>query len=456
MASRTSWTTKRPIRIGIFLSLTILLVLASLPEARAANAAPTSPNAAAARALDRLTEAAGAPPIQTTRIYDRHGNLLYEITDRGRRTIVPLEQIPLSLIHATIATEDKNFYLHDGVDVTAIARAAWQNLLERRIVSGGSTIPQQLARLLLLDERERFAQSLRRKAREARLALQLSQRFTKDEILEMYLNTVYYGNQAYGVAAAAEVYFNKPVSQLTLAESALLAGLPQAPNYLDPFTNPEAARARQRIVLELMRRQGYIDDAQMEAALAEELRFAKPKPIPPRAPHFVDYIRELLLERYGPEGMRRGLQVYTSLDLRYQALAEAIARAQIAQIGSRYNATNAAVVILHPPTGQILAMVGSLDYFDERISGQVNMALSPRQPGSAIKPILYTAAFERGWTPATVIWDTPVRYPLTAGRWYTPRNITGRYYGPLRLRAALANSLNVPAIKLLDAVGRTA
>ncbi len=448
-----SRVSKRIVLIGILLPFLLLFWLTSLSEATKAQLPPENPDPPAARALDRLTEIIGEPPFQTTRIYDRRGNLLYEIADRGRRTVVSLDQIPTTLIQATIATEDKNFYLHEGVDAAAIVRAAWQNMMEWRIVSGGSTIPQQLARLLLLDERERYSQSLLRKVHEARLAMQLSQRYTKDEILEMYLNTVYYGNQAYGVAAAAEVYFNKPVSELTLAESALLAGLPQAPNYLDPFTNPEAARERQRIVLDLMRRQGYIDDAQMEAALAEELHFAKPQRDLPRAPHFVDYVRELLLERYGPEGMRQGLQVYTSLDLRYQELAETIARAQIAAIGSRYNASNAAVVILQPTTGQILAMVGSLDYYDEAIDGQVNMAVQPRQPGSAIKPILYTAAFENGWSPATVVWDTPVRYPLTAGRWYIPRNITGRYYGPLRLRAALANSLNVPAIKLLNALG---
>ncbi|MCD6290489.1 MAG: PBP1A family penicillin-binding protein [Anaerolineae bacterium] len=435
--------------LGFALCLAVMLV-----GSAGARAPSPPPRSGAAGALERLTEVSGVPPFQTTRIYDRHGNLLYEIADRGRRTIVPLDVIPKTFIQATIATEDKNFYFHEGVDISAITRAAFQNLREGQIVSGGSTIPQQLARILLLDRKERYSQSLLRKIHEARLAMQLSQRYTKDEILEMYLNSVYYGNQAYGAAAAAEVYFNKPVSELTLAESALLAGLPQAPNYLDPFTNPAAARERQRVVLNLMRRQGYIDDEQMQAALAEELHFASPQNSNPlRAPHFVDYVRDLLLERYGPEGMRQGLQVYTSLDLRYQELAETIARAQIAAIGSRYNASNAAVVILQPATGEILAMVGSLDYFNKDIDGQVNIALSKRQPGSSIKPILYTAAFENGWTPASVIWDTPVRYPLDSGRWYVPHNITGRYYGPLHLRTALSNSLNVPAVKLLHQLG---
>lgn len=433
--------------VGLLIVFLLPWFIAPIRAIAAGGISPT------AQALDRLTEVAGSPPFQTTRIFDRHGNLLYELVDRGRRTVVSLDQVPRALIQATIATEDKNFYLHEGVDVFAITRALWQNLQAWDIVSGGSTIPQQLARLLLLDEEERYSQSLLRKVHEARLAMQLSQRYSKDEILEMYLNTVYYGHQAYGVAAAAEVYFNKPLSQLTLAESALLAGLPQAPNQLDPYVNLSAARERQRQVLDLMRRQGYITEAQMQAALAEEIRLASPQPVTRRAPHFVDYVLDLLLERYGPEGMRQGLQVYTSIDLRYQELAEQIARAQIAEEGSRYNVSNAAVVILHPPTGQILAMVGSVDYYNEQISGQVNMAVQPRQPGSAIKPVLYAAAFDHGWTPATVIWDTPVSYPLSGGRRYAPRNITGRFYGPLRLRAALANSLNVPAVKLLHALG---
>ncbi|HEY66287.1 MAG TPA: PBP1A family penicillin-binding protein [Caldilineae bacterium] len=411
------------------------------------------PSPGVARVIENLTELTGTPPFQTTRIYDRHGHLLYEIHDRGRRTIVPLEEIPTALIQATIATEDRNFYLHEGVDVFAIVRAAWQDLQAWDVVSGGSTIPQQLARLLLLDEEKRYEKSLLRKIHEARLAMQLNQRYSKDEILEMYLNSVYYGRHAYGVAAAARVYFDKDLSELTLAECALLAGLPQAPNQLDPFTHPEAARRRQRIVLNLMREQGYITEAQMRAALAEELHFKSPDRETVPVPHFVDYVRELLLERFGPEGMRQGLQVYTSIDLRYQELVEAIARAQVAQIGEKHNISNAAVVVIHPPTGQILAMMGSLDYYNEEIDGQVNVALRPRQPGSAIKPILYAAAFNNGWSPASVIWDTPKRYPMGQGGWYSPRNITGRYYGALRLRVALANSLNVSAVKLLEAVG---
>jgi penicillin-binding protein 1C len=441
--------------IGKVLALFVgMLALAPLrPMAALGPTPPTTPDARVAAAVARLTAVSGEPPFQTTRFFDRHGNLLYEVRDRGRRTVVGLHQVPRTLILATIATEDKNFYRHGGIDPEAIARAAYQNWQAYDIVSGASTIPQQLARLLLLDEEERFELSLNRKMREALLAIDLDNRYSKDELLELYLNTVYYGNQAYGVAAAAEVYFGKPLAQLSLAESAFLAGLPQAPVSYDPFRRLPAALERQRVVLDLMETQGYISAAEKAAALAEPIRIASaPTPVW-QAPHFVDYVRELIIERFGTEGLRQGLQVYTSIDPRYQQLAERIARAQIAQEGVAVGAENAAVVIIHPPTGQILAMVGSIDYANEAIAGQVNMTTAPRQPGSAIKPVLYAAAFARGWSPASTVWDTPVAFPLGGGRVYAPRNVTGRYYGLLRLRQALANSLNVPAVKLLHEMG---
>ena len=456
-------------RMGMVLILSLLAGLRPWPSPAAAEVMPSTglpPATAAAspllstdlppaaRALARLTEVMGEPPFQTTRIFDRHGNLLYEIADRGRRTVVSLDRFPAKLVQATIATEDKAFYLHEGVDPVAIGRAMLQNLMAGDIVAGGSTIPQQLARILLMDETERYQQSFLRKVREASLAFRLSQRYSKDQILEMYLNSVYYGNQAYGAAAAAQTYFNKDVSELTLAECAFLAGLPQAPNYLDPFVNFERAKQRQRIVLELMRRQGYITEQQKARALAAPINLIRLAPIGMReAPHFVDYVRDLLQERYGTEGIRQGLEVHTSIDLRYQKLATEIARAHVAAVGPGNNISNAAVVIIQPQTGEVLAMVGSVDYYNVAISGQVNMAVRPRQPGSAIKPVLYATAFDHGYSPATVTWDAPVSYPLGNGRLYTPRNFTGQFYGGLRLRAALANSLNVPTIKLLHALG---
>jgi 1A family penicillin-binding protein len=444
---------KRSVPTGPVLVAVLFLALLIVPTAQAAPGEVPVPSTRAAQVIANLTELAGEPPFLTTRIFDRHGNLLYEIADRGRRTVVTLDQMPPHLIQATIATEDNQFYANSGIDLGAIARAAWQNFQAGEIVSGGSTITQQLARLLLLDEDARYEQTIQRKVREALLAVQLNQRFSKDEILEMYLNTVYYGNQAYGIGAAARTYLNKDVSELSLAESALLVGIPQAPNRLNPFVDPEDALRRQRVVLNLMQRAGYVDGKEVAAALAEDLVFASPERGTLRVPHFVDYVRGLLLERYGPDGTRQGLQVYTSIDLRFQELAEEIAHAQVIQSGAEHDFNNAAVIIINPPTGQILAMVGSVDYYAEAIDGQVNMTLAPRQLGSAMKPVLYAAAFDRGWTPASIVWDTPARYPLARGEWYSPRNVTGRFYGPLRLRSALANSLNVSAIKLLNSVG---
>ena len=370
----------------------------------------------------------------------------------GRRTIVSLDQVPKHLIAATVATEDKNFFKHAGIDMAAIARAAIQNWQSDGIVSGASTISQQLARGLQLEEEERYELSMRRKVNEAFLAMELEDEYSKEEILEMYLNTISYGHQAYGVAAAAETYFRKTLSELTVAESALIAGIPQSPNAYDPVVNLEAALARQRVVLGLMQRQGYISAEQRRAAMEENIRIAPPAPVL-RAPHFVDYIREMVLERYGPEGMHQGLQIYTSLDLRFQQIAERIAAAQIEEYGPAHRAGNAAVTIIHPATGQILAMVGSVDYYSEAIDGQVNMAVNRRQPGSSIKPLVYTAALENGWSPASIIWDVPTTFSMSNGRAYVPRNSTGRFYGATRMRAALANSLNVPAIKMLSLVG---
>ena len=406
-----------------------------------------------ALAIDRLGQVSGMPLFQSTRIYDRHGNVLYEVADRGRRDVISLKHVPDVLIQATIATEDKNFYLHTGVDWSAVARAAWQNWQADGIVSGASTITQQLVRSLLMEEEDRYDLSLERKYREAIFALQIEDNFSKDEILEMYLNTIFYGHRSYGIVAAADTYLNKELSELSLAEAAFLAGIPQSPIYYDPFVNPDAARRRQLIVLDLMHRAGFINDVEKAEAFAEPIRLVSPEYPGAQAPHFVDLVKVQLLERYGTEGMRRGLQVHTTIDLRYQELAEKIARAQIDKVGSKYNASNASVVIIHPDTGEILAMVGSVDYYDEAISGQVNMAVQLRQPGSSIKPVVYVTAFDQGMSPASLIWDTPVRYQDGRGGFYVPHNISGRYYGAVRLRDALVNSLNVPAIKLLHEVG---
>lgn len=398
-----------------------------------------------------------AASFQSTLIYDRNGELLYELLDPhgGRRIKVPLDQISPLLIRATIATEDKDFYEHPGFDVMAIARAIWQNVREGEAVSGASTITQQLARALLLSDEERAQRTLSRKIKEIVLAAEITRRYSKDQILEFYLNEIYYGNLAYGVQAAAQTYFQKDAKDLNLAEASLLAGLPQAPAIYDPFTNPDAALRRQEQVLRLMVETGDISQAEANAA-AQEMRdrisTLRPPRMDARAPHFVNYVRQVLEEQIGAQAIyRSGLRVRTSLDLRLQMLAEEIVRAHVDKLTDRH-VTNGALVAIDPHTGEILAMVGSKDFSDPSIDGQVNVALRPRQPGSAIKPLTYLKAFELGWTPATLLWDLPTEFPGFPEP-YRPKNYDGKFHGPQSLRSALANSYNIPAVKALQFVG---
>jgi 1A family penicillin-binding protein len=390
----------------------------------------------------------------STKIYDRNGGLLYEVFDPqgGRRTLVPLAGISPYLRLATIATEDKYFYQHPGVDPIGIARAVWQNVTERGIVSGASTIPQQLARTVFLSPEERVQRTLSRKVKEAVLATEISRRYSKDAILEIYLNTIYYGNLAYGVEAASQTYFGKTAAELSLSEAALLAGLPQSPAIYDPFINPEAAQARQSIVLGLMAEEGYITPHQAEAARSEEIKFVAQR-TDIRAPHFVAYVRQLLEQQYGSAILYQGgLKVYTTLDPHLQDLAERVAREQIAILADKH-VTNAALVAMRPGSGEILAMLGSVDFFDPEIDGQVNVALRLRQPGSAIKPVTYVTAFEKGWTPATLIMDVPTEFPDGANPPYEPTNYDEKFHGPVLIRTALGSSYNIPAVKTLQYVG---
>ncbi|MCD6290406.1 MAG: PBP1A family penicillin-binding protein [Anaerolineae bacterium] len=399
----------------------------------------------------------GPPPklFRTTRVYDRNGVLLGEFWDEGRRYWVPLARIAPALRQATIATEDKTFYTNPGVDWAAIARAVFQNAKSGKAISGASTITQQLARNIAFTYEERLERSVDRKVREAALARRLTRQFSKDEILEMYLNVVYYGHQAYGAEAAARVYFGKPAADLTLAESALLATLPQVPRDLDPLApgNLRRVKARQGLVLALMERNGFITPNEAAAAYAEPLVF-HPMETPDIAPHFLLYVRHLLEVRYGRNVVTRGgLTVITTLDARVQRVAQAVVRQHVEAARDRYHLTNAALIAMKPGSGEILAMVGSVDYYNAEIDGQVNVTLRPRQPGSAIKPILYALAFTKGFSPASLIWDIPTEFPLGDGRTYAPQNYDGKFHGPVRLREALANSYNVPAVKLLNRVG---
>jgi 1A family penicillin-binding protein len=393
-------------------------------------------------------------PAETTRIYARDGQtLLYELVDPtgGRRTVVPFDRIPQALKDATVAVEDAGFYQNPGIDFRAIVRALLQNYQAQEVVSGGSTITQQLVRGVLLPPEERTRISFERKLREAILAYRVSREYSKEQILSLYLNEVYYGNQAYGVEAAAQAYFGKHVWELNIPEATLIAGLPQSPTTYDPFNNLKGARARQQITLSQMVKNGFMTPAQSRATFQAPLTFVE-QSTSLVAPHFVFYVRKLLEERYGPDVLYRGgLRIVTTLDLNWQTEAQRIARERIAELRERH-ASNAGVIML-APDGQILAMVGSIDYNDKSIDGEVNVTLASRQPGSALKPIVYAAAMQHGWTPATVIWDTPIEFPQPDGSVYAPQNYDESWHGPQRLRMALANSLNIPAVKALQFVG---
>lgn len=391
---------------------------------------------------------------QSTKIYDRRGDLLYEVFDErsGRRTIVPPEQISPLLKQAVIATEDPSFYQNSGVDVQGVARAFYYLWMNQGPTVGGSTITQQLVKNTMLTPEV----TLTRKLTEGVYAMELTRRYTKDQILAMYLNEINFGNMSYGVQSAAQSYFHKDVSQLNLNEASLLAGLPQSPAVYDPCRNPQAARARQQIVLNSMVRENYITRADARTAAEEtaivlasdEFQKNCNAGIAQKYPHFVEYVREQLELKYGAELVYRGgLQVYTSIDPQIQAIAEQEARKQIDLIRSK-NVRSASVVVMNPTTGEIYAMVGSVNFYDLTIDGQVNVANRLRQPGSSIKPINYVTALEKGWTLATPLLDTRISFPGFPQP-YIPVNYDGKMHGTVSVRTALANSYNIPAIKTL-------
>lgn len=398
--------------------------------------------------------------FKTVKIYDRTGqHLLYEVVDpRGDRTYVTLDQIPIFIQQATVAMEDKNFYTNPGIDLFGIGRALLSNL-RGESVQGGSTLTVQLVKNVLIDPEERYQVSYSRKIKEAILALEISRRYPgregKDRILEWYLNSNYYGNHAYGIEAAARVYFGKHVQELTLAEAAMLQPIPQYPA-MNPIDNPSIAKTRQELVLDTMVRQGYLDAEEAYAAKQEELVIRQStERYEMQAPHFAIYVRDLLEREYGEAMYRRGLRVYTTLDWDIQNLAQEAASTNITEYGVPNDANNAAAVVIRPQTGEILAMVGSVDYYNEEIDGQVNMAVSPRQPGSSFKPYVYLTAFEQGYTAGTVVMDIPTTFPDPPNEPYSPMNIDLKYHGALTLRSALACSYNIPAVKLMDMVGIT-
>jgi len=401
--------------------------------------------------------------FQTAKVYDRNGGLLHELFPEGRRTNIKLANVPKVLIDATLSTEDKTFYDNPGIDITGISRAGIGLLFTDDGAGGGSTITQQVVRAIVFDYKYRNERSLRRKLDEIGLALVMTRQWSKDQILETYLNQIYYGNLAYGIEAAAQTYFGKPAAQLTLAEATLLAGLPQAPGELDPLSEDPAIQAkvaeRHRIVLDAMVANGKVSRADADAALKTQLTFVDSRTAKLSYPHFTLYaeneMKDLLAGlNLPPETLLTGgLSIYTTLDPRFQNLAETAARAQIAQIEKKNNAHNASVVIIAPGTGELMALMGSLDYNNEAIKGKVNVAISAQQPGSAIKPLTYAASMEKGDTAATVYWDTEQQIGLPGQAAYAPRNYDGRFHGVVRMRDALANSYNIPAVQALRRVG---
>ena len=425
------------------------------------------------------TLAAGMP-TPSILIVDRQGRTLYEaIAPNGNKHVpLPLSEIPLACRQATIATEDSRFYEHPGVDLLAIARAAWRNWRGEGPFSGASTLSQQLARTFYLSEDERSERTLRRKLREAWLAWRLERHHSKDELLALYMNTGYYGHFAVGIEAAAQSYFGVHARELDLAQCALLAGLLQYPAGYNPLEHPQAASQRQGTVLDLMVSDGYISRNQADEAHKERLSYAG-TPFPIEAPHFVMWVQGQVEELLGGERARAGgLRVITTLDLDWQRQAEAIVARRLAALrpcasgadpttcdreaDAARRVDNAGLVALDPQSGAVLAMVGNADYFDRSISGAVNTTLAQRQPGSAIKPLTYALALDPAqaaaagrapWTPATLIADLRTVFVTAEGLPYVPQNYDQVHHGPVTVRAALANSYNIPAVKTLEHVG---
>lgn len=391
---------------------------------------------------------------QTSQIYDRTGeHLLYEIHGEENRKIILHAEIPNSVRVATIAAEDNSFYTHPGIDLKAILRALKADVKNNSAKQGASTITQQLARNVFLSREK----TLKRKLMEVAFAIKIEQSFSKDEILDMYLNEVPYGSNAYGIESAAQIFFGKSARDLTLDESALLAALPNATTYYSPFgSHADELAAKQKRILDKMLELKLTDTQAIQTAKeTDTLKKILPFRQSIEAPHFVFYVKEQLEKEYGQDMVEKGgLKIYTTLNYDLQKIAEKAVADGVKINGKKYGATNGALVSLDPKTGQILAMVGSVDYFDESIDGQVNVATSPRQPGSSFKPFAYSAAFEKGYQPENILFDVPTNFgPDGSGKDYTPSNYDGGFHGLVSMRQALAMSLNIPAVKTLYLAG---
>ncbi len=388
----------------------------------------------------------------STRILDKDGDLLYSFYKDYNRIYVPLKDIPDNLKHATIAIEDKNFYSNQGFSITGTIRGLVLDPIFKGRASGGSTITQQLVKNALLSPER----SATRKLKELILAIQVDSRYKKDEILEMYLNNIPYGGTAVGVEAASNLYFAKKAKELTLAESAFLAGLPQLPSYYSPYQNKDKAYiGRTEAVLRRMREDGYISKQQEEKSLEEvkKLQFKERRTESIKAPHFVMYVRQQLVNMFDENLVENGnLSITTTLDDELQADAEEVVTSEFEKF-KNFKVNNAAVVVEDVKSGGILAMVGSKDYFDIDNDGNFNAANALRQPGSSLKPITYAVALEKGYTASTLLMDVGTEFPIDGQPTYKPVNYDGKYRGPVQVRFALGNSLNLPAVKMLARVG---
>lgn len=416
-----------------------------------------------AKDLPNASEINERQVTQSTKIFDRTGQvLLYDIHGEEKRTVVAIDQISPYLKNATVATEDANFYNHFGLDFKGILRAAIGVITGDKSAGGGSTITQQFVKNSLLTNERTWS----RKIKEAVLALELERRYSKDEILAFYLNQVPYGSNAYGIEAASQTFFNKSAKDLTLAQSAALAALPQSPSRLSPYgSHPEELKARQEYILDRMVKTGYINQGEADTAKKETLNFST-APHSIKAPHFVMYIKEYLENKYGQDAVeKQGLKVYTTLDWDLQQAAEEIISAGAKTNAQKYGARNAALAAIDPKTGQVLAMVGSADYFDVKNDGNVNVTLRDRQPGSSFKPFAYATAFAKGFTPETVLFDVLTEFnPNCAADasqekdqygldCYHPGDYDDKFRGPLTAREALAQSLNIPSVEMLYLAG---
>ncbi len=398
---------------------------------------------------------------QSTKIYDRTGeNLLFDLHQNVQRTVVPYDEISRHVKNATVAIEDANFYEHNGLRITSIIRAVLVNLTSVGFSQGGSTITQQVVKNSLLTQEK----TITRKIKEWILSLKLERVLSKEEILTLYLNEAPYGGTIYGIEEASRTFFNKSASDLTLAESAYLAALPQSPTYYSPYGNHrDELEKRKNLVLAKMLEYGFITQEEHDDAKVEEVSFEARPDMSLKAPHFVFYIREYLEKKYGQRALEeRGLRVITTLDYDLQKEAEKIALEGALSNEKTFNASNIGMVVTEPKTGQILAMVGSRDYFDKEIDGAVNIALAKRQPGSAFKPFVYATAFKKGYTPDTVLFDLrtqfstsckPTDIGVTTGDCYSPGNYDNVFRGPMSIRDALAQSVNIPAIQALYLAG---